>query len=241
MAVTGGSEGGIETVLRELLSRPDPTAAAETAVTKAVGAERDFVMGKVEVLEQRLAGIDEATKLRLGGIVEIPNQIEEKVSNLAAITREQLAGVGVRFESIATQFAERDTRSERESRDNKIAVDAAFAAQKEIAAKVDEANSKRIDKSELATEKVIDALGDKIDDLKERLARVESTKIGAMEQRSETRAGISAGYALMAGFAAIVTVILVGLGLWVSSGHGASRTITVPDVITVPCPTGKTC
>jgi chromosome segregation ATPase len=223
-------ETAIDAMLRELLARPDPTTAAENAVNKAVAAERDYVDGKIEVLEERLAGIDEATKLRLGGIIEIPHAIDEKVGNLKDVTFEK-------FASVATQFAERDTRSERESRDNKIAVDAAFAAQKEIAAKVDEANSKRIDKSEQATEKIIDALGDKIDDLKERLARVESSKQGATEQRQESRANISTSTAILGGIAAVFALLaLLGGGYAFSKAGGTQQ----QPVVVLPAQTATT-
>jgi len=190
---------------------PDPTVLTDQAIVKADKALRDWVMGQLEVRDERLRGIDEATRLRLAGVESIPTQIESEVRNLERLHDEK-------FHSVATQFSERDTRQERESKDNKVAVDAAFAAQKEAAAKQDESNQKAIDKSEAATaEKIaklselftttIDGLGDKIDDLKERVGRIESTKVGATENRTGLYAAIGVIATLLFAFFAIVAFV----------------------------------
>jgi hypothetical protein len=163
---------------------PDPTALTTDAVNQAVKIGRDYTDGAVAILVERLDGMDRATRLLNETVNRVPTAVQVEVAHLNGLMEEKLA-------SVQTQFGERDTRQEREARDNKIAVDAAFAAQKESAAKTDEANAKAIEKSEKATEKIIDALGDKIDDLKDRLiaieARVvaiESLKRGAVEVSS---------------------------------------------------------
>jgi hypothetical protein len=128
-------------------------------------------------------------ELRTAEIAIVAGQIE----NLAHIMDE-------RFKSIANQFEERDTRSERESRDNKVAVDAAFAAQKEAAAKQEETFSKGIDKSEGATQETINkltelfrttnqGLSDKVDDLKQRLSDSEKN----LQQRISEVAQVANG------------------------------------------------
>jgi hypothetical protein len=168
----------------DIRPRPDPTVLTTDAVNQAVRIGRDYTDGAIAVLIERLDGIDRATELLNDTVTRVPTETQKEVAHLNGLMAEK-------FSSVQTQFAERDTRSERESRDNKIAVDAAFAAQKESAAKTDEANAKAIEKSEKATEKIIDAIGDKIDDLKDRLiaieARVvaiESLKRGATEVSS---------------------------------------------------------
>lgn len=203
MAETGGVNHQQETK-----PNPDPTVATNDAVARAVRAERDYVDGQLEVLRERLNGIDTATSLRLRQFENTPEQVDEKVGHLGTLMVE-------RFDSVQTQFRERDTRSERESRDNKVAVDAAFAAQKEAAAKQDEANQKAIDKSEKATNETINknndaaaaankALSDKIEDqkdrttrLEDRVSRMESAGAGRSEQRTEGRAATGAVYAFI--------------------------------------------
>jgi hypothetical protein len=174
---------------------PDPTVLTDAAIAKAVEAITDHVAGKFDLLSERLNGIDTATTLRLRSIEDIPNQIDRAVTNLERLHDE-------RFRSVAQQFVERDTRSEREARDNKVAVDAAFAAQKEAAAKQDEGNQKAIDKSEKTTTETIAKLGDlvdtnihalsdKIDDLKDRLTEVAKITNGSGEHRLGSRESYS--------------------------------------------------
>ena len=196
---------------------PDPTVLTTAQLDRAVSAERDYVDGQLQVLETRLAGIDEATKLHLRGIVDIPERIDEKVGHLAEVTAE-------RFTSIQRQFTERDTRSIRESSDNKIAVDAAFAAQKEAASEQNKANTKAIDKSEEATAEAINKLGelsqtstkalaDKVDDLKERVVNAEGNNRGVGDAESSAlalRAQQTASRAITAAIVGPIIAVVIG-------------------------------
>lgn len=194
--------------LHDIRPDPDPTIATNDAVERAILAIRDYIDGQLQVRDERLSGIDRATELRLTGITDIPNQIQAAINHLASLVDE-------RFASVQTQFLERDTRSERESRDNKVAVDAAFAAQKEAAAKQDEANAKAIDKSEKATTETIktnqelsrattDALTKSLDEVKLAVSRIESSKLGG----SATVAGAST----ILGF--VLTAVIIGVAIF---------------------------
>ena len=204
---------------------PDPTELTDRAIARLEKSMTEYIDGQLGVRDERLNGIDEATKLRLSSIIEIPKEIDEKVGRLKDVVNEK-------FASIANQFAERDTRSERESRDNKVAVDAAFAAQKEAAAKQDEGNQKAIDKSELATAEKINKLGElftsrtdaidsKVDDVKERVAAL-ATLVngviqrsgGATENRVESRQAMTASSGMMFGIiGALVGIAGIALAL----------------------------
>jgi hypothetical protein len=187
-------------------SAPDPSTLTTQQLMRSIQAERDYVNGQVAVLMERLTGIDKATELRLQGITDIPIQIAEKVDHLAALMNE-------RFNSVEKQFDERDTRSERESKDNKVAVDAAFAAQKEAASEQNKSNTLAIDKSERATAETLnkqadlfksttDALADKIDDLKDNTAR-------QLADLKESRAANTGG---TAGSKATIAYIIAAIG-----------------------------
>ena len=215
---------------------PDPTTLTTQALEREVSnvkesinvfkeqldrrhiADREWVKAQLDVIETRLNGIDTATDLRLRGIIEIPDQIDEKVANLGAIVEEK-------FHSIDGQFRERDTRSERESRDNKVAVDAAFAAQKEAASEQNKSNTLAISKSEVATQETInklselfrtttDALGANISDLKDRVNRMESIRQGG----TEARAGLSSGAGAIAAVGTIILAAIVIIGFVATRG-----------------------
>jgi len=223
---------------------PDPTTATNAAVDRAMKSERDYVQGQIAILVARLDAMDKAVDLRLQGILDTPHQVDEKVDNLHHLVDEKIEHLSdvrnERFNSIAIQFKERDIRAEREARDNKVAVDAAFAAQKEAAAKQDEANAKAIDKSEKATAETIktnqelstsktDALTKSLDELKLQVSRIESVKVGAVEQRTEGRAQITATGAVVG----IVVALLGALALYLGVHSQNTPTVVTPTV-TVP-------
>lgn len=192
-------------------STPDPSVLTTDAILRAVQAERDWVTAQVDVLRERLHGIDRATEVLSQTINRTPTEIQKEVTHLRELSNE-------RFESVALQFKERDTRQEREARDNKVAVDAAFAAQKEAAAKQNESNTLAISKSEASTAETItklaelfrsttDALSDKIDDVKLRLVTIESLKLGNLETRKSQNDMVPWVVATVAIIAVIITVL----------------------------------
>lgn len=188
---------------------PDPVALATQQRIESQQAERDYVDGQVDILEakrrgeidsldakyagetgaleaklngevgilaQRLDDIDRATEVLNAIVTRVPTDVQKEVAHLRELSYEK-------FNSIEQQFRERDIRSEREARDNKTAVDAAFAAQKEAAAAQNDSNTLAIGKSETATNETInklaelfktttDGLGDKIEGVKERISEV---------------------------------------------------------------------
>jgi Tfp pilus assembly protein PilX len=122
------------------------------------------------------------------------------------------------FQSVQTQIKERDTRSEREARDNKVAVDAAFAAQKEAAAKQDESNAKAIDKSEKTTTETIktnqELATSKIDALTKGQDEIRTTLTGIVATKQGGRDATAGVYALISAVASCLII----LGVLAASG-----------------------
>ena len=182
---------------------PDPTLLTDQAIAKAIAAQRDWIQGQLDVRDERLGGIDEATKLRLGAFDDIPSRIDEKVKTIADLTTE-------RFVAAERQRVE-------QKKDTKDAVDAALSAAKEAVKEQTTASERSIAKSEAATRDqskqqqetfitTTGALGDKIDDLKERVGRIESTKVGAIEQRQVVTENRTALYATIGVLATLLFV-----------------------------------
>jgi len=202
---------------------PDPTERTIAQLLEALKAERDYVNGQLSIRDERLRGIDTATSLRLDALSAVRESVIDGLVHERELTSE-------RFGSVAQQFVERDTRSEREARDNKVAVDAAFAAQKEAAQKQDEANQKAIDKSETAMDEKVnkleqlfktttDALADKIDDVKVAQNKTDlavggliQNGAGQQTQKIEQRA-LTASQLAGWGLAAVVIIALVTFGI----------------------------
>lgn len=197
---------------------PDPTILTTEQLLRTAQAERDYVDGRIDVLIERLAGMDRATELLSNTVNRVPTDTQKEVSHLASLVDERFTSVGQRFD-------ERDVRSARESADNKVAVDAAFAAQKEAAAEQNKANTKAIDKSEEATtesinklgelfQTTIDALKESVDDLKQRVQAIESSKQGVAEstqQNYQTQEPVTAARQLATARNALTVAVIVGI------------------------------
>lgn len=182
---------------------PDPTILTTQQLVREIAASREILEAKYDT---RLAAMDTATELNKLATDGIPRMVADRVAALEKVINEKFAG-------IQTQFKERDIRAEREARDNKVAVDAAFAAQKEAAAKQDEANAKAIDKSERATTETIktnqelslskiDALTSQVSDLKLSVVALNTNEQGHIETKSQNNFVVGL----------IITVVLALLG-----------------------------
>lgn len=163
------------------MEKTDPTILTTEQSEKAVACLR-------EVVEARMDGMDKAYDRRGVVIDNIPQLIRQEVERLTKLHDERFHSVEkemeTRFEGVATQFLERDKRTEQLSLADKTAIAAALQAQKEAAGATNESNSVALGKMEAAFTKLIDqqgiALGsldktisDKINDVKGRLDRGE--------------------------------------------------------------------
>ncbi len=210
---------------------PDPTVLTTAALIREIATAREVVEAELKglrgILETRLAGMDKAIELLQLQTDKFPNSVEVIVKQLRELHDE-------RFHSIATQFSERDTRTEQTSRDSKVAVDAALQAAKEAVSENNKANAIAMSKSEAAFTKQIDqiavlistgtkATDDKIDDLKSRQSVFESRLQASEAQKkgnAETRDNFSnltglliAGGVLLATVVAIAVSIAAGMVL----------------------------
>ncbi len=177
---------------------PDPAGLTREQLYREIAGLRELLLTTITAKDQnvreliitRLEAMDKAITL-LQSVADrqpTPNMVLGAVDALSALTAEK-------FASIAIQFRERDTRTEQTFRDTKIAVDAALQAAKEAVAEQVRSSALAISKSETATSKQIDqqsaliasgssGLDDKIDDMKERVARIEAG--GAVQSHAET-------------------------------------------------------
>lgn len=126
-----------------------------------------------------------------------------------------------KFESVDKQLDLIERQRVEQKKDTKDAVDAALTAQKEAVKEQTSATDKAIAKTEASTAEQLKQLAltfvtaikgttDGIDDLKERVAKMEATRLGMNEQRNEHRAANGAIYAAV-GF--IVSLLLAAMVL----------------------------
>jgi len=170
------------------------------------------------LLETRLDGMDKAIGLFQKSSDQIHVSIDEKLAALKAVHEEK-------FGSVQVQFRERDVRTDQSSKDSKVAVDAALQAAKEAVGEQNKSSALAIAKSEASTTKQIDQLGiqvqsqsknfdDKIADVKDRLGRMESAKLGGNESDSKHQTNSSfyvAIFSALVSLASVATTIAVVL------------------------------
>ena len=184
---------------------PDPTALTNELVSTAVASLRAeiraLIDGQVEITNTRLSGMDKAVELLQAARDRIPAEIRGRCDDLKELLLEK-------FDSIAVQFRERDVRIEQArdavkaaldttSRDSKLAIDAALQAAKEA-----------VGKSETSTIKQIDAQGLRIDDLKERITRIEGEGRGQLAAKTTQETSNTS----QLGWVGLILGTIIGLG-----------------------------
>jgi hypothetical protein len=159
--------------------------------------------------EQLLREIDRLEKLMTASVGGLKDLINEKIIGVISLLDEKFVSVGTQFQLIERQRVE-------QKKDTKDAVDAALAAAKEAVKEQTTASDRSITKSETATSEQLKQLSatfttatsgisDVIGDLKERVGKIESMKLGAGENRADSRGNIAL---LVAAGSVILTLIL---------------------------------
>ena len=183
----------------QTISKPDPAPTVLT--TQALFREINQVQA---LLDAHMDGLEGTLSARITAIDRDVDRlqlaVEQEPANTGALISTLRDLHEEKFKSIQVQFVERDTRTEQTSRDSKVAVDAALQAAKEAVEKQNTSSALAIAKSESATTKQIDQQGilistattslneridaasatmnSKIDDLKDRLNRMEGGTTG---------------------------------------------------------------
>lgn len=208
---------------------PDPTERTVEQLLREIATAREIVEANNratrEVLETRLAGMDKAIELLQVFTNKLPSQIKGEVGQLQQLHEEKFDSVEkrteIQFEGIATQFTERDTRSDQIVKDSSKAIDAAFAAADKAVAKTETAFAKQIDEQGKRVDEMKDRFAGDLGDVKQRLQAVESRKQGSGEVIS-----------YVIGAAAVVFAIFV----YVSNNNKPQPSSGAPQVVYLPSP-----
>lgn len=189
---------------------PDPTKLTTDAVNAATSQWRRDLASVREIIETRFDAMDKAVVLRLAQIDAAPAMMREEITHLRELVRERFDSVerqftaerelgDQKFTAVNTRFEERDDRSRQAAIESRVSLDAALAAAKEAVSEQNKANTLAIGKSELATQKQIDALSllmtTSATGLDEKIADIK----GRLDRNEGRSSGFSAGWAILVG------------------------------------------
>lgn len=202
------------------ISRVSALDKAASSITAGLDKAEKQLQASLDRIQGEFRSILAKQDERLNSIFTEKDKIfSDKMMNIQLVNEEK-------FSSIATQFRERDTRTEQTAKDSKVAVDAALSAAKEAVGEQNKSNALAIAKSEAAFTKQIDQIGviintqakgvdDKIDDLKSRLISLENRGPSYSNGKDKDKDN-SSMWALMLGVVAIVIVLgsILGYGIF---------------------------
>lgn len=206
---------------------PDPTVRTVEQLQRDIQALRDLLEAKNdgvrEVFETRLNGMDKAIQLLQEATNRIPQHIKDEVDQLRELHEEKFRSTDaqslIQFAGIATQFAERDKRTEQLSLADKTAIAAALQAQKEDASAKNESNATATAKMEANFAKLIEQgqtllmevrrnTEAQINDLKSRLDKGEGTSRGSDKMADRTSSVVGLVIAGSVAFVVIMTAVV---------------------------------
>lgn len=211
------SDGGFTPV-------PDPTLLTTQQLIREIDSLRTQFLRNVDtvrdVIQTRLDAMDHAISL-----LQKQSDRSPTTAELAANLNATNALIEEKFQSVAIQFKERDTRTEQQARSTETAVNAALQAAKEAVGAQNIANAQSIAKSETSTTKQLDqivtiiaALGksidDKINDLKDRQNATDTRTISvAASDTSRNKVQDTTNWGIVIAIGAALLVAVVGVAL----------------------------
>ena len=190
---------------------------------RTVAAQAELRAAQLHVVDTRLDAMDKAAIVLSETVTRMPTQLEVAVAQINELHNVKFAAISDRFELL-------DRQTVREKAAAELALAAAFNAQKEAAAATNNSNAEAIRVNQSSTAKQIEtnqiagarqietindglraasrAMGDKLDDLKDRVNRIEAGAAGATNQKGDVYRLISAAIAFF-GLVAVVVALVI--------------------------------
>jgi hypothetical protein len=197
---------------------PDPTLITEREIEKARGELRNE-------FRSLIGGLSEIVKVQLDGRIQDTDANLRLVSEKLNVVGERFNRVDERFKSIDTLFQERSNQG----KDDKVAVNTAittaFAAADKAMAERNTSNAESMRKTEEGFKDRLGSLETKIDanrgntdnginDLKERMTRLETSALTARETKGEARLNIGSIVGVIGGVIGLLMLMMASFQLY---------------------------
>jgi uncharacterized protein YicC (UPF0701 family) len=137
--------------------------------------------------------------------------VDQKISALKELTESDLEGleavVAEKFITVDTQFGLIERQRVEQKTDTGNALAAALAAAKEAVTKTEEATKEQIAQLKQTFDTALAGMQALLNDVRDRVARIENVKQGGQEQKSETRESQASLYAFL-GLAVVIAGVV---------------------------------
>ncbi len=188
---------------------PDPSILTTQQLWREIASLKELTFTRLDAIEM-------AVRIAHEDMVRVPTEVQKAISTLKELHEEKLSSIQHLMEarriSIDSILAERDAQRLQANHDNKIALDTALAAAKESSGEQIKTQAMAIVKNETAASKQIEALEDKLNDMKDRLTTIEAMSMGSEKMDSTRHNAVNFNAYLIFGIVGIVLSI-VGIAI----------------------------
>lgn len=179
---------------------PDPSSLTTAALARENAMFREILDARLSAFEARLAGMDKA----LERAEKFPTAIDSAVKGLKELYDEK-------FRGIDAVFSEREKRANQQAVDTKTAVDAAFKAQTEAAAKTEKSFSEQIAQTANLLNTKTDGLQTQMNDVKLRQVTGETVRTTTKDVATDGRALVFSVVGIVIGIGSLLVAIVIAI------------------------------
>jgi hypothetical protein len=192
---------------------PDPTVRTMELVDKGLDALRNELFIRFESVDKQFNANAEAIRIVKEDAVRVPTLLQTAITTVRELLtsadrtmEERLTGlINVHETKMNVLSDEREKRSAEQIRSAHTAVDAALAATKEAAAETKAVFVKQLDQLVQIMNATNAGLNGKVDDLKERMSKIESQIMTVDRSKDKSVALIGTVIAGVVGFVVVMT------------------------------------
>jgi hypothetical protein len=168
---------------------PDPSTLTVQLTLREIAAVKEIFAERFDSINVRIAAMDKAQSLFEANLTRVPTEVDKQIGHVREVIEGLRTFVEEKFRGITTQFSERDTRTRNDAVATKTAVDAAFAAQRDMVSaqnaflaqalsRIEAVAQRQGEQMMTLLESKVNALDSKISDQKDRLSLIEGRTAG---------------------------------------------------------------
>jgi hypothetical protein len=218
---------------------PMSAADLQAQLTRRFAAERDYVDGKIDVVEERLRGIDRATVVLNDIITKVPTDLQTAQATILRLMDERdrriVGEIGGLSGRIDARFEANALLAQTESSLNQTALAAALAAQEKAAQiqvntfdslirglgeRIDRTIDKNAELASVSTSALsarVTALSDAVTRSQQQIAEILAGSQAVVAQRTDTRGGAINVYGLVGAVVGVLSIIIAAVAVIIAT------------------------